>query len=77
MSAKLVSAFEDRRCHVVSATDPVRPYSRFSRQEQLHFLPNSSSTVLTMLSGLRSRPITSENLVAAAGTERIYIYIYI
>jgi hypothetical protein len=28
-SAKLVPTFADRRCHVVSVTDPIRPYSRF------------------------------------------------
>jgi hypothetical protein len=30
-------------CHVVSATDPLRPYSQFSRLEPLLFDPGSSS----------------------------------
>jgi hypothetical protein len=29
LSAKLVPNFADRRCHVVSVTDPLQPYSRF------------------------------------------------
>jgi hypothetical protein len=33
----------------------LRPYSRLSRPEPLIFLPNSSSIVLTRLSGSRSR----------------------
>jgi hypothetical protein len=37
-----------------------RPYSRFSSQEPLLFLPRCSSVVLTRLSGPRSRPTTSE-----------------
>jgi hypothetical protein len=36
----------------------LRPYSRLSRQEPLLFLSNSSSVVLTRLSGPRSRPTT-------------------
>jgi hypothetical protein len=36
----------------------LRPYSRFSRQEPLLFLPSSSSVELTRLSGPRSRPTT-------------------
>jgi hypothetical protein len=47
-------------CRVVSAADPLRPQSRFSRPEPLPFLSSSSSVVLTRLSGPRSRPITSQ-----------------
>jgi hypothetical protein len=60
--AKLVPTFADRRSHVVSVTDPIRPYSRISRQEPLLFLPSSSSIVLTTLSGPRSRPTTSQKI---------------
>jgi hypothetical protein len=38
----------------------LRPFSQFSRPKPLHFLPGSSSFVLTMLSGPRSRSITSQ-----------------
>jgi hypothetical protein len=37
-------------------------YSRISRPEPLIFLPSSSSVVLTKLSGLRSRPTTSQKI---------------
>jgi hypothetical protein len=37
MSAKLISTFVDRGFHVVSVTDPLRPYSRFSRSEPFFF----------------------------------------
>jgi hypothetical protein len=50
--------FADRGCHVVSVTDPLRPYSRFYRQVPLLFYSSSSSVVLTRLSGPRSRPTT-------------------
>jgi hypothetical protein len=62
LSAKLVSILAHRGCHVVSVTDPLRPYSRFSRPEPLLFLPSSSSIVLTRLSGPRSRPTTSQKI---------------
>jgi hypothetical protein len=39
-----------------------RLYSRIYRQELLLFLPSSMSIVLTELSGLRSRPITSQKI---------------
>jgi hypothetical protein len=46
----------------------LRPYSRISRPAPLIFLSRSSSIVLTRLSGLRSKPTTSQiNLV----TQRI------
>jgi hypothetical protein len=56
LSAILVPTFTDRGCHVVSVTDPLRPYSRLSRPEPLPFISSSSSVVLTMLNGPRSRP---------------------
>jgi hypothetical protein len=49
-------------CRVVSAVDPVRPLSRFSRPEPLRFLSSSSSVVLTRQIGTRSRPITSQRM---------------
>jgi hypothetical protein len=48
--------YADRRCRVVSAADPRRPYSGFSRPEPVPFLPCSSSMVLTRLSVSCSRP---------------------
>jgi hypothetical protein len=48
---------------VVSSTDPLLPYSRFSRPESLLFLPIRSSIVLMMLSGPHSRPATSQKMV--------------
>jgi hypothetical protein len=49
-------------CRVVSAADPLEPYSRFSRPEPLLFLPSSSSVVLMRLSGPLSRPTTSQKI---------------
>jgi hypothetical protein len=40
----------------------LRPYSRFPRPEPLLYLSSSSSIVLTRLSGLRSRPTTSQKI---------------
>jgi hypothetical protein len=40
----------------------LRPYSRISRPELLHFLSSSSSSVLTRLSGPHSRPTTSQKI---------------
>jgi hypothetical protein len=62
LSAKLMPTFEDRRYRVVSVTDPLRPYYRFSRPEQLLFISSSSSIVLTRLSGPRSRPTNSHEI---------------
>jgi hypothetical protein len=42
--------------------ESLRPYSRISRPESLLFLSSSSSTVLTKLSGPRSRPTTSQKI---------------
>jgi hypothetical protein len=39
-----------------------RPYSRVSRPKPLLFFPISSSTVLTRLSGPRSRPTTTQKI---------------
>jgi hypothetical protein len=52
----------DRRCRMVSVTDSQRPYSRFSRLEQLLVLPSSSSIVLMRLSGPYSRHTTSQEI---------------
>jgi hypothetical protein len=40
----------------------LRPYSRLSRPEPLHFLPSSSSIVLRRLGGPRSSPTTSQKI---------------
>jgi hypothetical protein len=40
--------------------ESLRPYSTFSRQDPLLFLPSSYSVVLTRLSGPRSRPTTKQ-----------------
>jgi hypothetical protein len=48
--------FADRRCHVVSVTDPSGRISGFSRQEPLLFYQVAPQFVLTRLSGPRSRP---------------------
>jgi hypothetical protein len=40
----------------------LRPYSLFSRPEQLLSLPSNSSIVFTRLSGPRSRPTTSQKI---------------
>jgi hypothetical protein len=40
----------------------LRLYSLLSRPGKLHFLPSSSSIVLTRLSGPRSRPTTSQKI---------------
>jgi hypothetical protein len=61
---------------VVSAAYPLRPYSRISRQEQLLFLPSSSSIVLTRLSGPRPRSddiFTHRTLVTRVYMKRILI----
>jgi hypothetical protein len=60
--AKLVPTFADRGCNVVSVTDPLRPYSRLSRQEPLLFLSRNSSVGLTRLSGPSSRPTASQKI---------------
>jgi hypothetical protein len=45
-------------------------YLRLSRPEPLLFLPSSSSVVLTRLSGLRSRPTTSQKTGTAGNRTR-------
>jgi hypothetical protein len=52
--------FADRGSHVVSVTDSLRPYSRFSRPEPQFFFSNNFSIVLTKLDGRRSGPTTSQ-----------------
>jgi hypothetical protein len=55
---RLVRAFADGGCHVVSVTDPCY-CSWFSGPELLLFLPGGSSVVLAGLGGPRSGPATS------------------
>jgi hypothetical protein len=64
LSTKLVPTFADGGCHVVSVTS-LRPYYRLSRPEPLLFHSSSSSVVLTRLSGLCSRPTTSQKICSA------------
>jgi hypothetical protein len=64
LPAKLVPNFADRGCRVVSVTDPYGRIIEFLDRSRF-FFSSSSSTVLTRLSGPRSRPTTSQkNLVA-------------
>jgi hypothetical protein len=49
-----VPTFADRRCKVVSLTDPYGRILGFSRQDPLLFLPNSSSIVLTECTPFKS-----------------------
>jgi hypothetical protein len=62
LSAKLVPIFADRWCRAVSVTDPLAVLSAF-RPQTLLFLPNSSSLVLTRLSGPRCRPTTFQRIL--------------
>jgi hypothetical protein len=62
LSAKLVSTFLGRGCHVVSMTDPYDRTLGFLYRSRDFFLPSSSSIVLTWLSGLRFRPTTSQKI---------------
>jgi hypothetical protein len=62
LSANLVPNFADRGFYVVSVTDPYGSISRISRPEPLFSLSNSSSIVLTRLSGPRSRRATSQKI---------------
>jgi hypothetical protein len=59
LSLKLVPTFADRGCHVVSVTDPYGRILGFLDRNR-YFSLSSSSFVLTRLSGLRSRPTTSQ-----------------
>jgi hypothetical protein len=47
----------------------LQPYSRLSILEPLLFISNSSSVVLTRLSGPRSRPTTSQKNPVVPGIE--------
>jgi hypothetical protein len=58
LSVTWLSTCADRRCHVVSVTDPSCRISRFSRQEPLLFYQVVPQCVLTRLSAPRSRPTT-------------------
>jgi hypothetical protein len=62
LSTKLLTTFVDRGCRVVSATDPHGRILRFLDWSRYSFLPSSSSTVLTRLSGPRSRPTASQKI---------------
>jgi hypothetical protein len=58
LSAKWLPTCADRRCQVVSVTDPYGRISRFSRQEPLLFYQVAPQFVLTRLSAPRSSPTT-------------------
>jgi hypothetical protein len=62
LSAKLVPTFADRRCQVVSVTDPYDRILGFLDLSRYFFLSSSSKIVLTRLSVPRSRPITSQKV---------------
>jgi hypothetical protein len=62
LSAKLVPTFADRGCRVVSATDPHGRILGFLDPKLLLFHSSSSSVIFTRLSGLRSRPTTSQKI---------------
>jgi hypothetical protein len=62
LAVELVPTFAVRGYHVVSGTNPLRPYSGLSRPEPLLFLPISSSVVPTRLSGPRYRPLVSPGI---------------
>jgi hypothetical protein len=62
LSAKIVPTFADRVVPRGQRGGSIRSYSRFSSPEPLLFLSSSSSVVLTKLSGLRSRPTTSQKI---------------
>jgi hypothetical protein len=59
-SAKLVPTFADIESHVVSVTVLYGRILDFLDRSRCFFLPDSSSVVLTRLSGLRSRAIASQ-----------------
>jgi hypothetical protein len=61
LSAKLVQTIADRRCHVVSVTDPYG-HIRFSRPEPATFLSSRSSVVLTKAEWTPSRPTASQKI---------------
>jgi hypothetical protein len=62
LSAKLLPTFVDRRCHVVSVTDPYGRNLGFRDRSRYFFLSSSSSIVLMWLSGPHSRPTTSQKI---------------
>jgi hypothetical protein len=58
LSAKWLPTCADRKCHVVSVTDPSGRISRFSRQEPLLSYQVAPQFVLTRLTAPRSRSTT-------------------
>jgi hypothetical protein len=71
LSAKLVPTFADRGLSHSQWDASLRPYSQLSRPEPLLFLLSSSSVLLMRLSGLRSRPTTSQKIWNRARDLRI------
>jgi hypothetical protein len=59
---QFVPTFADRGCHVVSVTDPYADILGFLDRSLYFFFQNSSSIVLTMLSGPRSRTATFQKI---------------
>jgi hypothetical protein len=62
LSAKVSANFYGQRVSRGHCNGSPRPYSRVSRPKPLLFHPNSSSIVLTRLSGPRSKPTTSQEI---------------
>jgi hypothetical protein len=61
-SAKLMSTFAGRGCHVVSMTEPYCHILGFLDRSRYFFFESSSSIVLTRLSGPNSIPTTSQKI---------------
>jgi hypothetical protein len=68
LSAKLVPTFPDRVVLHSQRDESLRLYYRLSRPEPLLFHPISSSIVLTILSGPRSRTTTSQKIWYCRGS---------
>jgi hypothetical protein len=68
LSAKLVPTFVDRGCHMVSATDLYGYILFFLDRSRYFIFQNSSSVVLTRLSGPRSRPTASQKIPGSVAT---------
>jgi hypothetical protein len=58
----VVSTSENRGCRMVSVTNPHGHNLGFVDWSHYYFFPSSSSTVLVRLSGLHSRPTTSQEI---------------
>jgi hypothetical protein len=69
LSAKLVPSCAVRGCYVACVTEPYGRIDGFSIPEQILFLTNGSSVVLTRLSGPRSGPTTSQKIWYSRGIE--------